>query len=455
MKLIAFYRSFLTSLGYGFDGDLLTQDDNQPAVFTYNKVKRRLALPTAAMIKNGLEDEDGSECHAFHPLCESVLAGESGTIRFLKKTINANLFLRGFELIDAILETAAEGKNIRLAAYKKFLSDVVCADLKDPTMDKKLVQSWQAVKNYVYGLLEEDKKTKITSLFISSDMTIEGVKYIRVANYKHMFEEETLDGTATFFGAKLQRKQDKVIIYNLLTAVFGWYPSVVGSNDPRPYFGSLARGWAQYVTNYNQVVRGLRDHTPLRPLEEEWISQLDNMEVYDNVIQTLPYNTGPRNDQKTDTSATDFRIGRTPAGAAPVVQLASQQTQPAEQLDLADPVQFFRAKKAQQATSSNSFSSLPPKVQDVLRENNGHLPKGNIEQLSLNEALRGNAKAKETGLLGGGILGSGTNLLGSSTQLGGGGNLLGGSNNVLGGLGGLGGGGGSNLTGLPFTSAKL
>ncbi|MCT7476106.1 hypothetical protein N5V81_14070 [Escherichia coli] len=83
-------------------------------------------------------------------------------------------------------------------------------------MDKKLVQSWQAVKNYVYGLLEEDKKTKITSIFISSDMTIEGIKYIRVANYKHMFEEESLDGTATFFGAKLQRKQDKVIIFNFI-----------------------------------------------------------------------------------------------------------------------------------------------------------------------------------------------------------------------------------------------
>lgn len=454
MKLIEFYRSFLTSLGYGFEGDMLTIDDGHPAMFTYNKVKRRLVLPTAAMIKRGLEDDEGSECHAFHPLCESVLAGESGTIRFLKKAINANLFLKSFELIDAILETAAEGKNIRLAAYKKFLSDVVCADLKDPTMDKKLVQSWQAVKNYVYGLLEEDKKTKITSIFISSDMTIEGIKYIRVANYKHMFEEESLDGTATFFGAKLQRKQDKVIIFNLLTAVFGWYPSVTGSNDPRPYFGSLARGWAQYVTNYNQVVRGLRDHTPLRPLEEEWIGQLDNMSVYDNVIQTLPYNTGPRNDQATDTTATDFRIGRTPAGTKPVVALASQQA-PQENLDLNDPVNYFRAKKAQQASSANSFNALAPKIQEALRENNGHLPKGTIKELSLGEALRGNAVTKESGL-GSGLLGSSNNLLGGITQLGGGStNLLGGSSDVLGGLGGLGGGSSSSLGNLPFSSANL
>ncbi|MCT7476107.1 hypothetical protein N5V81_14075 [Escherichia coli] len=52
--------------------------------------------------------------------CESVLAGESGTIRFLKKAINANLFLKSFRLIDAILETTAEGRISMLAAYKKF-----------------------------------------------------------------------------------------------------------------------------------------------------------------------------------------------------------------------------------------------------------------------------------------------------------------------------------------------
>lgn len=455
MKINEFYRSFLTSLGYGFDGDLLVQDGNVPAMFTYNKVKRRLALPTATMIKNGMEDEDGSECHAFHPLCESVLAGESGTIRFLKKSINANLFLKSFELIDAILETAAEGKTIRLAAYKKFLSDVVCADIKDPTMDKKLVQSWNAVKNYVYGLLQEDRKTKITSIFISSDMTIDGTKFIRVANYKHMFEEESLDGTATFFGAKLQRKQDKVILFNLLTAVFGWYPSVVGSNDPRPYFGSLARGWAQYVTNYNLVVRGLRDYTPLRPLEEEWIGQLDNMAVYDNVIQTLPYNTGPRNDSATDTTASDFRIGRTPTGNNALTQRLASESAPKQEVDLDDPVNFFRAKKAQQQTASNNFDALPPALQRTLRENNGQMPKNSINELSLAEAIRGNAVEKKQNELGGGLLGSSSNILGGTD------NQLGGSNNLLGGSGGLGGssnvlgGGGDNFTNLPFGSARL
>ncbi|QVW55173.1 hypothetical protein pEaSNUABM29_00129 [Erwinia phage pEa_SNUABM_29] len=455
MKIVEFYRSFLTSLGYGFDGDLLTMDDGHPAMFTYNKVKRRLALPTAAMIKNGMEDEDGSECHAFHPLCESVLAGESGTIRFLKKTITTNLFLKSFELIDAILETAAEGKTIRLAAYKKFLSDVVCADIKDPTMDKKLVQSWNAVKNYVYGLLEEDKKTKITRLFISSDMSIEGVKYIRVSNYQHMFEEESLDGTAMFFGAKLQRKQDKVILFNLLSAVFGWYPSVVGSNDPRPYFGSLARGWAQYVTNYNLVVRGLRDYTPLRPLEEEWIGELDNMHVFDNVIQTLPYNTGPRNEAAQDTTASDFRIGRTPSGTNNLTQrLASQDAPPAD-VDLSDPAAFFRAKKAQQQTASSNFNALPPALQRTLAENNGQIPKNSINNISLGAALRGQAETKQGGL-GDGLLGnssSSTNLLGNSGGLGGGGlggdNLLGGSNNALGGLG------GDNFSNLPFGSARI
>ncbi|EBW4855940.1 hypothetical protein DPP45_26130, partial [Salmonella enterica subsp. enterica serovar Kentucky] len=74
MKIIEFYKSFLKSQGFDFENDLLTRDDGEPAEFTYNKVKRRLALPTSAMIKKGMEDDDGRECQAFHPLCESVLA---------------------------------------------------------------------------------------------------------------------------------------------------------------------------------------------------------------------------------------------------------------------------------------------------------------------------------------------------------------------------------------------
>lgn len=399
MKIIEFYKSFLRSQGFDFENDLLTRDDGEPAEFTYNKVKRRLALPTSAMIKKGMEDDDGRECQAFHPLCESVLAGESGTIRFLKKSINANLFIRSFALIDAILETAASGKAIRSAAYKKFLTEQICEGMKDPTFDERLVKSWEAVKHYVYGLLERDKKHKVTQLFIASDLVIDGVKFNRVANYRHMFEEESLDGTAMYFSVKLQRKQDKVIIHRLLTTVFGWYPSVTGSNDSRPYFGSLARGWAQYVVNYNNVVKGLRDHTPLRPLDDEWISQLDNMEIYDNVIQTLPYNTGPRSDNpERDTSAREFRIDRSSA----TEQIPTKKASDADKPNLDDPVEFFRARK-QRMTPTNNFGNLSPAMQRFVEEHNttNLAGTGMVGRISVVDAFGGERKNSGFGDVGG------------------------------------------------------
>ncbi|ANZ48062.1 hypothetical protein ASESINO_49 [Erwinia phage vB_EamM_Asesino] len=446
MKIIEFYTSFLKSQGYGFDGDLLTVDGDQPAEFTYNKVKRRLALPTPAMIKQGLEDAEGRECHAFHPLCESILSGESGTIRFLKNSIRTNLFLRNFELIDAILETAAAGKSVRLAGYKKFMSDIICEGMKEPTFDDRLVKSWETVKAYVYNLLEKDKKYKVTNIFISPSMEIDGAKFHRVANYKHMFEEESLDGTATYFGAKLQRKQDKVIIHRLLSTLFGWYPSVVGSNDSRPYFGCLARGWAQYVVNYNLVVKGLRDHTHLKTLDDEWISQLDNMEVYDNVIQTLPYNTGPRSDTpEKDTSAHDFRLDRQPAGQQIPMKKASD-TAKAPELDDDDPVAFFR-KRAAVTNDQNPLKNLSPALQRMYEEKgNINLDKPEVAKVSLVDAFGGKKEEKSLSLLGnsGGLGGGGLGSLdgGLGGGLGGGmGGGLGGSSGGLGSL--LGGSGGS------------
>lgn len=394
MKIIEFYKSFLKSQGFDFENDLLTRDGGEPAEFTYNKVKRRLALPTPAMIKRGMEDDDGRECQAFHPLCESVLAGESGTIRFLKKSINANLFIRSFALIDAILETGASGKAVRSASYKKFLTEQICEGMKDPTFDERLVKSWEAVKAFVYAQLEKDKKHKITQLFIASDLVIDGVKFNRVANYRNMFEEESLDGTAMYFSAKLQRKQDKIIIHRLLTTVFGWYPSVTGSNDSRPYFGCLARGWAQYVVNYNNVVKGLRDHTSLRPLEDEWISQLDNMDIYDNVIQTLPYNTGPRSDSpERDTTAHDFRIDRAQAPQ----QIPQKRASDADKADKSDPMEFFRARERNMATHS-PYGNLTPAMQRYAEQHGTTNPaNGMVSRISVVDAFGGERKVSPFG----------------------------------------------------------
>ena len=379
MHIIKFYQSMLESLGFNRDGDLMVYaDDGTPAYFTYNKEKRRLVLPTNAMIKAGMEDANGKECHAFHPLCESVLTGESGTIRFLKRAIRMRLWINSFDLIDAILDTAAEGKTIKQASYKKFMTDVICQGIKDPKLDDKLRAAWVTLRNH---MMEVENK-KQTNLFIASDMSIEGVKYVRVANFKHIFEEESYDDTATYFGVKLPRKQDKVILHRLLMTVFGWYPSMCGSNDNRPYFGCLARGWAQWVMNYNNVVKALREHCALKPLSDEWIGQLDELQQYDNVIQTLPYNTGSSSkDPERDTTAREYSVTPTTTSRS-VDLLASEQNKP-EQGSLEA---FFDKALPKTVTSTGlDISKLTPAQQKSLREN-GHL-NGTSDQSIVGKSL--------------------------------------------------------------------
>lgn len=368
MHIISFYTSQLGSLGYARDGDLLVYaEDGTPAYFTYNKEKRRLCLPTSAMIKNGMEDTQGRECHSYHPLCESVLTGESGTIRLLKKSIRNSLWVRTMGLIDAIMEISASGKSVRAAAYKKFMTDIICEGIKEPKLDDKLRASWVALSNHIEQTVDVKKRT---NLFIASDMSIDGTKYVRVANFKHMFEEESLDDTATYFGVKLHRKQDKIIIHRLLMTIFGWYPSLCGSNDNRPYFGCLSRGWAQYVVNYNQIVKGLREHTALKTLDDEWIGQLDSLSQYDNVIQTLPFNTGSSSaNPEKDTTQQEYRVSAQQPAQPPQQQFASKADEaPADDLDA-----FFKKRLGGTDRSGRVNIAALPLVQQQALKKSGQL----------------------------------------------------------------------------------
>ncbi|QXO09469.1 hypothetical protein pEaSNUABM11_00045 [Erwinia phage pEa_SNUABM_11] len=427
MNIFDFYTSQLASWGFMREGDkLVFGDDRTPAYFTYNKVKRRLVLPTTAMLKAGMEDDDGTECHAYHPLCESVLYGESGTNRFMKKAIINQMWNLSMQLIEAVLEVAAEEKSVRLASYKKWLADI-CDGIKDPKLDKVLQQSFATLMNYVRENIDEKKRLQ---LFIATELVVDGTKYQRAANFRHCFEEEGEDGTATYFGATLRRKQDKVILHRLLTTVFGWYPPVTGSNDDRPYFGCLSRGWANFVINYNQIVKGLKDHTPLRPLDDAWIAEMDSLEKYNNKVQTLPYNVGPRSEHEQDNSAREYRLQPSHGHIEKAAPTTSSAEAPAED----DPMAFFsRHGIAKRGTNSILAAQDPAKLTPVQRESvertgNANATGETINSMSLaaavgNNTLLGNNNSGN--LLGGGN--NGGSLLGGSNLLGGG------STNILGG----------------------
>lgn len=396
LNIIDFYRGQLDSLGQGDkDGFLFFKEEGEltadPVMFKFAGQERQMVLPTYQMIKNGLKDELGNDCHAYHPLCESVLTGESGTIRFLKQAIKNRMYVKGMSFITYLLKALSEGKSSRSAVFKKFISEMT-EGVKEPKFDDKLFRSWSNVATYIKDKMDSRKRLMLS---IQADQKVDGEKYIRAANYTHAFKEEQDDGTATYFGVKLERKQDKVIIHNLLTRVFGWYPEVVGSNDQRPYYGSLIRGWAEFVTEFNKYAKGLKDVVPsYELLNDSWIPEVADLSKYDGKIQTLPFNTGSRKEDE-DTTQRDFRVGTNRGYEEPVAKTVTEQRATENgmrnPLDLLAPLppkggNVFLAGGNMQNVDLSKYTPLE---QRLIREGRTAPQPSKIRGMSLTEALSG------------------------------------------------------------------
>lgn len=402
MNIIDFYRGQLDSLGQGDkDGFLFFKEDGEltadPVMFKFAGQERQMVLPTYQMIKNGLKDELGNDCHAYHPLCESVLTGESGTIRFLKQAIKNRMYVKGMSFITYLLKALSEGKSSRSAVFKKFISEMTDG-VKEPKFDEKLFRSWSNVATYIKDKMDSRKRLMLS---IQPDQKVDGEKYIRAAHFTHAFKEEQDDGTATYFGVKLERKQDKVIIHNLLTTVFGWYPESVGSNAQRPYFGSLIHGWAEFVTKFNTYAKGLKDVVPnYELLNDTWIPELADLSKYDGKIQTLPFNTGSRKEDE-DTTQRDFRVGVNRGYEEPVVKTATEKVQVENgmrnPLDLLAPLPakggnvFLTGGNVQ----NMDLSKYTPLEQRLIREGRTAPQPSKIRSMSLTEALSGGKQHRQ------------------------------------------------------------
>lgn len=425
MKIIDFYASLLPSLGMTIKDDLLYYPDGEPVVYSYLKKSRQLCLPTDNMIKLGLE-HDGKELHAFHPLCESMLTGESGTIRFLKTAIRMRIWQTAIDLVTAIIRQGAEQRPVKKSAYKQFLAKV-CDGVKEPKFDDTLVSSWKAVLEYINNPDKMDSKSRLR-LVISANEHIGDDKFARVARYANFTANESDDDTANYFGVRCRRKQDKAIIHRLLSTVFGWFPEETGSNDNRAYFGCLARAWGNYVAEYNKVASALHDiYADVEVLEAGWVDKLDSLDMFDKVIQTLPYNTGPAKDA-VDRSSLDYSVKN--ASIQDIVKpKTSSELAEGEKVD---PLAIFNARKpsplAGMLGSQIDPRSLTPAQRAEYDASRRISTAGTIKSQSLAVALKQELPMQQPSLLGG------TNAMTLSSILNGGGNTLGlGGQQMLGG----------------------
>lgn len=366
MKLMEGYRSFLASLDLSDVNDLIVEaEDKKPVYFKYNGVKRRLALPTSRMIKNGMVDDQEQEVHAIHPLCEDVLRGESGTVRYFKQRIRWCFLKKTLSLLSTIVDIKVSKKIVRSIKFTNFLANAL-GDVKGVQWDDKL----SANVNKAIESLLASKPEELCTVYITNKQKIDGDMYLRVANVNTFMDELDEEGVY-FFETKLSRKVDKVVIYRLLKALTEWMPVESGSNDDCPYFGCLARLWFEYIRNYNNLARIIDEVSTVKPVPQNFIMIIDEMPRYRNLIQQLPYNTGPRSGT-TEAKVSEYRLG-TSAPASLDVQPERASTVDAD----GDIFAMLGRPKSEARVNGMDITSLSPAEQDVWA-GKAELPRGSV-----------------------------------------------------------------------------
>ena len=284
MKILPLYTAIAESLGYTVEDDLLFYHDGdelQPTLFESGNVTRHIVIPTYDRIKAGF----GDTYHPFHPLCESVIEGQSPTVKFLRLTLIRAIKQYGITLIDNFLHVACGKRKPRSVEFAK-LKARVTDGIKDPKFDETLLKSWNKIKAEVI------ENPKMTRIHLGSNREVDGVKYARVCTYTHIFHDEADDKSQYFFNVKLQRKADKAVLVKICQEVFDSFPSEMGSSDPRPYFGCMMRAWREFVRKYNTVTHSFSEVHKVEKLNDEWLDEIDNLEKFENKIQTLSLNAG-------------------------------------------------------------------------------------------------------------------------------------------------------------------
>lgn len=280
MKDIELYESVLRGMGLLVEGNSVLADLGEGETSPVKVSKKELKIPNIDYLK----DNERENYHPFHPLCESVVEGQSPTVKFLQRAFRNAVTLYADHLIEVILRTMSSEKKPKSTHYHK-LVDRITADVKNPKVDKSTLSAWNNIRTKM-------AETSVVRVSISRDELIDDDRYLRVLNYTHAYEQETFDNTAQIFGVKLARKSDKVIILNLINEVYGSIPPEVGSNDNRPYFAVILRAYAQFVKFYNHTVRALKDVVVIPVLEDIWIPEIDNLEKYENKTKSLVGNIG-------------------------------------------------------------------------------------------------------------------------------------------------------------------
>lgn len=304
--LLEFYKNIGASLGIVFDDNgfasVVKGTDSTPITIE----NRRLVLPTPAHLKAS----NWEAVVAFHPLCESIVRGESEVFGYIRERVLRRLNAAVMVLVSELTKMAADADGMANLTDNQvqILSSFGKLDDRSVTDIGELIVKCAQKGN-----------GSLLNIYVRRDDKVADKRYRRVA-VTSLPLLDALDKT-TVYGVQL-RQGDRRFLRSLFTAILphcdidDQYSR--GSNaDVAPYFDVLIHAYKAVMDPLNSMIWTFR-----KPLGEwagaraptEWYDGYSDAVRESNLIPALPLNIG-KGGESVATPAQPPGVG-----AAPTIQ---------------------------------------------------------------------------------------------------------------------------------------
>lgn len=285
MNVIDFYQSLLESMGLIVSeaGHVLRPSKDQDPLQIEGK---DVVLPN----KFYLNQNDWSDVHPFHPLCEDALMGQSPTFHLLNSIVRISISQRYAALIKDILKVATT-KELQQQIKDPSANEIT---MVFPDVKSGAIKSWSSV----YATFQ--KNQFFAGLYITRNQEIEGQQYQRVGTVRYpILEDESEKG---LLGADITKK-DTPGLRAIVAKVVETIPTQYCSNSSVPYFDTLIQYYIAMVKRYNELVEMFGEVLTTKPIPTEWMEGYDNLEKLRKRIPKLAGNAGVRVDNEAKRNA--------------------------------------------------------------------------------------------------------------------------------------------------------
>lgn len=245
----------------------------------------------------------------FHPLSENVLLGESPVIKETRALMMDNLHYLILETVDAMLKIGVDNDMVSKLSPTQ-IETLRCT----AGVDETTIKNWKSIMRRAES---RGSANRVVTIFLKRGAEIDDKDYKRAAIVNFNIYNELVDGKLNIFGVKIRKADLNIYVKTLETiiddiAIIDKYS--VGSNSlVAPYFDALIRAYAGILKTINGVTWNLRK--PIKEVKgvdlhvkDEFSELFTDLLVYRDIIPSLPYNDGDRNDRRDKHAVKDVSI---------------------------------------------------------------------------------------------------------------------------------------------------